>query len=117
MFVNPALTEPFGLTLIEAAASGLPVVATNDGGPQDILRLCGNGVLVDPLDADEMAASDRGGADGSAAVAQDVSVGGPRTPTSTSPGAVTSSATSEPVRSADRRRRARRGGVADSGTV
>ena len=32
LFVNPALTEPFGLTLIEAAGCGLPVVATNDGG-------------------------------------------------------------------------------------
>lgn len=50
LFVNPALTEPFGLTLIEAAASGLPVVATNDGGPRDILEQCGHGVLADPLD-------------------------------------------------------------------
>lgn len=50
VFVNPALTEPFGLTLIEAAASGLPVVATHDGGPQAIVRLCRNGVLVDPTD-------------------------------------------------------------------
>jgi sucrose-phosphate synthase len=40
VFVNPALTEPFGLTLIEAAASGLPIVATNDGGPQEIVRIC-----------------------------------------------------------------------------
>lgn len=55
VFVNPALTEPFGLTLIEAAASGLPVVATRDGGPQDILRACGNGVLIDPLDSGGMA--------------------------------------------------------------
>lgn len=46
VFVNPALVEPFGLTLIEAAACGLPVVATNDGGPQDILANCKNGVLV-----------------------------------------------------------------------
>jgi sucrose-phosphate synthase len=51
-FVNPALTEPFGLTLIEAAASGLPIVATNDGGPRDIVEFCKNGQLVDPLDAD-----------------------------------------------------------------
>ena len=48
-FVNPALTEPFGLTLIEAAASGLPVLATNDGGPRDILGNCKNGELIDPL--------------------------------------------------------------------
>jgi sucrose-phosphate synthase len=54
VFVNPALTEPFGLTLIEAAASGLPVVATNDGGPQDIVAACQNGVLVDPLDPEAM---------------------------------------------------------------
>ncbi|MEZ5841576.1 MAG: HAD family hydrolase [Hyphomicrobiales bacterium] len=50
VFVNPALTEPFGLTILEAAASGLPIVATNDGGPTDILANCENGVLVDPLD-------------------------------------------------------------------
>lgn len=51
VFVNPAFTEPFGLTLIEAAAMGLPVVATNDGGPRDILGNCNNGELVDPNDA------------------------------------------------------------------
>ena len=50
VFVNPALTEPFGLTLLEAAASGCPIVATNDGGPRDIIANCQNGILVDPLD-------------------------------------------------------------------
>jgi sucrose-phosphate synthase len=50
VFVNPALTEPFGLTLLEAAASGLPVVATENGGPVDIIKNCKNGELVDPLD-------------------------------------------------------------------
>mgnify|MGYP006273443853 CR=1 FL=1 len=49
VFVNPALTEPFGLTLIEAAASGLPLVATEDGGPRDILDNCHNGYLINPL--------------------------------------------------------------------
>ena len=48
VFVNPALTEPFGLTLLEAAACGLPLVATEDGGPRDIIENCGNGVLIDP---------------------------------------------------------------------
>lgn len=57
VFVNPALTEPFGLTLIEAAASGLPVVATADGGPRDIIANCHNGYLVDPLSPEDMAAS------------------------------------------------------------
>jgi sucrose-phosphate synthase len=52
LFVNPALTEPFGLTLLEAAATGLPLVATNDGGPQDIIGTCKNGLLVDALDSD-----------------------------------------------------------------
>lgn len=51
VFVNPALTEPFGLTLIEAAASGLPVVATEDGGPVDIVGNCRNGLLIDPLES------------------------------------------------------------------
>jgi len=57
LFINPALTEPFGLTLIEAAASGLPVVATEDGGPQDIIGTCDNGILIDPLDEEAMAAA------------------------------------------------------------
>ena len=48
--MNPAFTEPFGLTLIEAAACALPIVATEDGGPQDIVANCGNGIL-DPGEA------------------------------------------------------------------
>ncbi|MGF1497786.1 MAG: HAD-IIB family hydrolase [Elainellaceae cyanobacterium] len=57
VFVNPALTEPFGLTLIEAAASGLPIVATEDGGPRDITRNCDNGILVDPLNVEAIASA------------------------------------------------------------
>ncbi|MFP4167280.1 MAG: HAD-IIB family hydrolase [Desulfonatronovibrionaceae bacterium] len=55
VFVNPAYTEPFGLTLIEAAASGLPVVSTNDGGPREIIRNCRHGYLIDPTDKQGMA--------------------------------------------------------------
>jgi len=57
VFANPALTEPFGLTLIEAAACGLPIVATEDGGPIDIIRNCQNGHLINPLDKAAMAAT------------------------------------------------------------
>ncbi len=52
VFINPALTEPFGLTLLEAGATGLPIVATNDGGPRDIIANCNNGLLIDPLDGE-----------------------------------------------------------------
>lgn len=54
VFINPALTEPFGLTLIEAAASGVPIVATEDGGPTDIIGNCQNGYLVNPLDREDI---------------------------------------------------------------
>lgn len=50
VFINPALVEPFGLTLIEASACGLPIVATNDGGPVDIVANSNNGTLVDASD-------------------------------------------------------------------
>lgn len=54
VFINPALTEPFGLTILEAAASGLPIVATENGGPVDIITNCNCGRLVDPLDKGEI---------------------------------------------------------------
>jgi len=54
VFINPALTEPFGLTLLEAAGTGLPIVAPNDGGPRDIIANCQNGLLIDPLDAESI---------------------------------------------------------------
>uniref|UniRef100_A0A383W8H5 sucrose-phosphate synthase n=1 Tax=Tetradesmus obliquus TaxID=3088 RepID=A0A383W8H5_TETOB len=55
VFVNIALQEPFGLTLIEAAAHGVPIVATTNGGPVDIVHTLKNGILVDPTDADAVA--------------------------------------------------------------
>lgn len=59
VFVNPALNEPFGLTLLEAAASGLPIVATDSGGPNDIIERCGNGRLVNPHQPDAIAGACR----------------------------------------------------------
>ncbi|XP_031279590.1 probable sucrose-phosphate synthase 1 isoform X2 [Pistacia vera] len=55
VFINPAFIEPFGLTLIEAAAYGLPTVATKNGGPVDIHRVLDNGLLVDPHDQQSIA--------------------------------------------------------------
>lgn len=57
VFVNPALHEPFGLTLLEAAEHGLPVVATACGGPTDIVKDLGHGLLVDPGDRDALGAA------------------------------------------------------------
>jgi sucrose-phosphate synthase len=46
VFVNATPGENFGLTIVEAAACGLPVVASPTGGPKEILEHCDNGILV-----------------------------------------------------------------------
>lgn len=50
VFVQPALFEAFGLTLIEAMASGLPVFATRHGGPLEIIQHGTSGFHIDPND-------------------------------------------------------------------
>ena len=52
--MNPALTEPFGLTLLEASSCGLPIIATDDGGPKDIHSKCENGLLVDVTEINKL---------------------------------------------------------------
>ncbi len=54
VFALTAFYEPFGLAPIEAAACGLAVVATNNGGPTEIFE-DGSGILVDPFDAQDIA--------------------------------------------------------------
>lgn len=54
VFINPALVENFGLTIIEAAACGLPVVSTGFGGPSDIIGNLNNGVLIDSSDREQI---------------------------------------------------------------
>lgn len=54
VFVNLALHENFGLTVIESASSGLPVVVTKNGGPSEIIPTCQNGELVNPEDENEI---------------------------------------------------------------
>ncbi|KAA6420901.1 MAG: Sucrose-phosphate synthase [Trebouxia sp. A1-2] len=55
VFTNVALQEPFGLTVIEAAAHGVPTVATKNGGPVDIMSTLHHGLLVDPNSSKEIA--------------------------------------------------------------
>lgn len=57
IFVNSALVEPFGITLIEAAASGLPIIAPADGGGRDIVKNCECGLMVDTTDTKAIAAA------------------------------------------------------------
>jgi sucrose-phosphate synthase len=57
IYANPSTSEGFGLTLIEAAASGLPVVTTDSGGPRDIVANCRNGLVVEPADDQALAAA------------------------------------------------------------
>ncbi|KAL5810180.1 hypothetical protein ACOSQ4_026748 [Xanthoceras sorbifolium] len=47
-FVQPALYEAFGLTVIEAMNCGLPTFATNQGGPAEIIVDGISGFHIDP---------------------------------------------------------------------
>ncbi|HEY5603774.1 MAG TPA: sucrose synthase [Gammaproteobacteria bacterium] len=48
VFVQPALFEAFGLTVIEAMSSGLPTFATCFGGPLEIIEHGVSGFHIDP---------------------------------------------------------------------
>ncbi|KAK2421618.1 sucrose synthase [Trifolium repens] len=52
-FVQPALYEAFGLTVIEAMNCGLPTFATNQGGPAEIIVDGVSGFHIDPHNGDE----------------------------------------------------------------
>ena len=46
VFVNATPGENFGLTVLEAAACGLPVIASSKGGPKEIIHHCQNGLVI-----------------------------------------------------------------------
>lgn len=55
IFVQPALFEAFGLTILEAMISGLPTFATQFGGPLEIIQDQVNGFYIDPTNLEETA--------------------------------------------------------------
>ncbi|KAH6663956.1 glycosyl transferase group 1 [Plectosphaerella plurivora] len=53
IFLHCSVTETFGLVVLESMASGVPVVARDEGGPSDIIEegRCGHLVAPDDLDS------------------------------------------------------------------
>lgn len=51
LYVHPAVTEPYGIVLVEAMAAGLPVVATRVGGIPEVVLENETALLVEPADA------------------------------------------------------------------
>ncbi len=55
LFVMPSLVEAFGMVLLEAMATGIPVVTTKVGGIPELIGDEENGLLVSPDSPDEFA--------------------------------------------------------------
>jgi len=55
VFVLPTMQEGLGLAILEAMASGIPVISTNIGGIPEIIRDGTNGLLVPAQDASALA--------------------------------------------------------------
>jgi glycosyltransferase involved in cell wall biosynthesis len=55
LLVHPALLEGLGVSLLQAAASGVPIVAARSGGVPEICRHEVNGLLVPPGDSSQLA--------------------------------------------------------------
>ncbi|PQQ01202.1 sucrose synthase 3 [Prunus yedoensis var. nudiflora] len=55
-FVQPALYEAFGLTVVEAMTCGLPTFATCHGGPAEIIEHGKSGIHIDPYHPEQAGA-------------------------------------------------------------
>ena len=53
-FITTSLDEDFGMTAIEAMASGKPVIAPNEGGYKESIVNGETGILIDSINADKL---------------------------------------------------------------
>jgi glycosyltransferase involved in cell wall biosynthesis len=54
VLVHPALMEGLGISLIQAAACAVPIIASRAGGMPEIVRHEQNGLLIEPGDLDAL---------------------------------------------------------------
>ena len=54
VFIHPSIREGFGISLMEAMASGLPLISANINGIKDYTENRKTGICVDPTDIDEI---------------------------------------------------------------
>jgi len=54
IFVFPSTTDTFGNVIIEAQASGVPVIVSDSGGPKELVEDNQNGLITKSHDADDL---------------------------------------------------------------
>lgn len=59
VFLHCSITETFGLVVLESMASGVPVIARDEGGPSETVKHGKSGYLVAPHDLDTFASHAR----------------------------------------------------------
>ena len=55
IFVNPSYSEGLPTSVMEAASFGLPIIATDVGGTNEIIEQCKSGILVKPHNVKQLA--------------------------------------------------------------